>query len=131
MKAAYDNTEEFEQRIADFIIQLDRVDAFVRRSEKRAARVQFEAILDDIQSFSDGLSVPIGAMVIGAQLGFLSGGKVIRGRIPAAIVGLGLGWLYGQHSRKTERGVLEALIARASQTASRIEELEAASKQNS
>ncbi len=121
---------EFEGRISDFITQLERIDRFVARGEKRAARAQFESLLDEIQEYSNELSIPVDTMVVGAQMGFMSGGKIVRGRLPAALVGAAIGWLYGQHARSEQRITLDQLVRRAASTAGRVEALEMQKKES-
>ena len=120
---------EFEGRISEFLTQLERIDRFVARGEKRASRAQFETFLDDLQAYSNELSIPVDTMVVGAQLGFMSGGNVIRGRLPAALMGAALGWLYGQHARSDQRRTLDQLVQRTALTANRIAALENQKKQ--
>ncbi len=115
---------EFEGRISEFLIKLERIDRFVARQERRAARAQFESLLDEIQAYSNTLSIPVDTMVVGAQLGFMSGGKLLRGRLPAALMGAAMGWLYGQHERSDQRETLNHLVKKAALTANAIDHLE-------
>ncbi len=129
MSNFFEPNTEFEGRISDFLTQLERIDRFVARGEKRASRAQFESLLDQIQEYSNELSIPVDTMVVGAQLGFMSGGKIVRGRLPAAVIGAAFGWLYGQHARGEQRTTLDQLVRRAALTANAIDALEKRKKQ--
>ena len=116
-------SKEFDHRIDEYLSDLIRIEAHIRRREKRAARAQLEGLLDELQGFSDEISVPVCAMVVGAQMGFMSGGS-LRGRIPAAVLGCGFGWLYGQSTLTQKRRTLGQLIERTAVTAIALDALE-------
>lgn len=115
---------EFDARIDAFLTSLAAVEAFIGRGEPRAARARFEILLDEIQEFSDEIAIPVNSMVVGAQMGFMSGGKLIRGRIPAALIGAGLGWLAGQANLVDKRKTLHRLLERVAITATALDRLE-------
>lgn len=92
-------TEQVEHRIDHFGNRLLQVQAHLRRGEKRAARAKIEGLHEEIMDFRDDITFPIQHTVIGAQIGLLSGkGSIVRGRLPAALLGAVAGWMYGQGS---------------------------------
>ncbi len=110
-----------DRQVTDFAQRLFRIEAHIRRGEKRAAKAQLEGFLLDLAQFTEEIEVPIEAMIIGAQLGFFSGGGV-RGRLPAAVLGAMAGWLYGQQSALSYQRDLEAIVVRVGELAMMIEQ---------
>ncbi len=88
---------QIEQRLGQYATRLFRVEAHIRQGEVRAARKRLEGLLEDIEQFERDVKFPAELTIVGAQLGFLSGkGHLLRGRLPAALLGATAGWLYGQ-----------------------------------
>lgn len=85
-----------EQRIGHYATRLFRIEAHLRRGERRAARAQLAGFVDELQSYRMSMEFPLQATVVGAQMGLLSGdGPLVRGRVAAAVLGAAAGWLYG------------------------------------
>lgn len=100
---------QMEQRLGDVSREILRIEAHLRRGEHRAASARIEGARAQLSSLRKESGAPLQLMVVGSQLGLLSGkGSWLRGRIPAAIVcGVG-GWMYGQsilsgHHRELEQ----------------------------
>jgi hypothetical protein len=88
---------QIEQRLGQYATRLFRVEAHIRQGEVRAARKRLEGLLEDIEQFERDVKFPAELTIVGAQLGFFSGkGHLLRGRLPAALLGATAGWLYGQ-----------------------------------
>lgn len=104
-----DATAEIELRLNDYALRLGRIDAHLRRGEKRAARAQLDGFLEELVEFAREIELPLETIVVGAQLGFFSGGELLRGRLPGAVVGGLAGWLYGQQVMRRHLTALEAL----------------------
>lgn len=104
-----DATAEIELRINDYALRLGRVDAHLRRGEKRAAKAQLDGFLEELVEFSKEIELPLETIVVGGQLGFFSGGELFRGRLPGALLGAAAGWLYGQQVMQRHRLAIEAL----------------------
>lgn len=104
-----DATAEIELRLSDYAVRLARIDAHVRRGDQRAARGELHGFLEELIDFSDELKLPLETVVVGAQLGFFSGGRILRGRLPGAVLGAAAGWLYGQQVMQRHRRAVEQL----------------------
>jgi len=104
-----DATAEIELRINDYNQRLQRIDAHLRRGEKRAATAQLAGFLEELVEFSQEIELPLETIVVGTQLGFFSGGELFRGRLPGALLGAATGWLYGQQVLQRHRLAVEAL----------------------
>ena len=102
-------TAQIEERIDEYLRRLERIDAHMRRGERRAAAAQLDGFLEELIDFARELEMPLETMVIGAQLGFFSGGEFLRGRIPGAVLGVAAGWLYGQQVMQRHRLAIEEL----------------------
>jgi gas vesicle protein len=86
-----------EQRIGEYATRLLRIEAHIRRGEKRAAAARLVGFRQEIAKFMHELEFPLEMTIIGSQLGFFSGkGSFLTGRLPGAIVGAMAGWLFGQ-----------------------------------
>lgn len=104
-----DATAEIENRLADYGLRLGRIDAHLRRGERRAATAQLHGFLEELILFSKEIELPLETVVVGAQLGFFSGGELLRGRLPGTLIGAAAGWLYGQQVMQRHRLAVEAL----------------------
>ena len=107
-----DTSADVDQRLGEFSARVFRVEAHLRRGERRAARAQLDGFLEEIDAFSREMELPLETIIVGAQLGFFSGGSLLRGRIPGAMIGAAAGWLYGQHSLQNHRLFLEEILTR-------------------
>lgn len=107
-----DSTAEIGVRLQEYGGRLQAIEAHLRRGEKRAARARLDGFLEELIDFARDVEVPVETMVVGAQLGFFSGGELLRGRLPCAVIGAAAGWLYGQQVLREHRLALEALAER-------------------
>lgn len=104
-----DATAEIELRLNDYDLRLSRIEAHLRRGETRAARAQLDGFLEELVEFAREIELPLETIVVGAQLGFFSGGEFLRGRLPGALLGAAAGWMYGQQVLQRHRRALESL----------------------
>lgn len=104
-----DATAEIELRINDYALRLGRIDAHVRRGERRAATAQLSGFLEELVEFAREIELPLETIVVGSQLGFFSGGELFRGRLPGALLGAAAGWLYGQQVMQRHRIAIQAM----------------------
>ena len=116
-----DSNAETDQRLGEYSARLFRIEAHLRRGEKRAAGAQLDGFIDELARFADDMDFPLETMIVGSQLGFFTGGPLLRGRLPAALVGGLVGWFYGQQSLRLHRMHLEDLFARVGQCAMLLE----------
>lgn len=107
-----DTTADIDLAVSEFEARLARIESHLRRGEKRAARARLTGFLEELVEFAHEIELPLETIVVGSQLGFFSGGSVLRGRIPAALIGGVAGWLYGQQVLQRHRLVLESLAER-------------------
>ena len=107
-----DTSADTENRLGEYSSRLFRIEAHLRRGEKRAARAQLDGFLDELEVFAGEMELPLETMIVGAQLGFFSGGSLLRGRVPGAILGLAAGWLYGQQTTVHHRIYLDEIVDR-------------------
>ena len=88
---------EAEARTNEYIARVYRVRQHLDAGERRAALRRLEGLADELVRYRRELEMPMVLMILGSQAGFFSGrGNLVRGRLPAAVVGGALGWLYGQ-----------------------------------
>lgn len=104
-----DSTAEVEARIREYAARLHTIEAHVRRGERRAARARLDGFLEELIDFANEVELPVETMIVGAQLGFFSGGELLRGRLPATVIGMAAGWLYGQQTMRRSRLALEEI----------------------
>ncbi len=107
-----DATSEIDARLRDYDARLRTIEAHIRRGERRAALARLDGFLDELLQFVREVELPWETVIVGAQLGFFSGGEVLRGRIPSAFLGAAAGWLYGQQMVLSRRVALERLAQR-------------------
>ncbi len=100
---------QMEQRLGEVSREILRIEAHLRRGESRAAGARIAGARDQLRSLRGESDTPLQLLVVGSQLGLLSGGgSWLRGRLPAALLcGVG-GWMYGQsiladHQRELEQ----------------------------
>lgn len=104
---------QVENRIGHYATRLFRIEAHLRQGETRAARQRLDGFLDELEDFENDLEFPFEMTIVGTQVGFLSGkGSILRGRIPAALLGGVLGWLFGQSTAHTYRDAIQELKLR-------------------
>lgn len=107
-----DTAADFEHRLGELSATLFRVESHIRREEFRAATALVNTMLDEFEQLSQDMELPLETVVVGAQLGFFSGGSLFRGRLPGALIGATAGWLYGQHMLQKHRIFLNELLSR-------------------
>ena len=100
-----------DQRVDYFTARLYRIEVHLRRKEERAARAQLDGLLEELVAFKQDIAFPAEYVIAGANVGLLSGkGSLVRGRLPAVVVGAVAGWLYGQASRSRQHGFIDELL---------------------
>jgi hypothetical protein len=100
-----------DQRVDYFTARLYRIEVHLRREEERAARAQLDGLLEELVEFKRDIAFPGEYVIAGANVGLLSGkGSLVRGRLPALLVGAAAGWLYGQASRARQHGFIDELL---------------------
>ena len=104
-----DSTADIDLRLNEYRSRLARIEAHLRRGEKRAARARLEGFLEELIDFAREIELPLETIVVGSQVGFFTGGEFFRGRLPGAIIGAVAGWLYGQQVLQRHRLMLEVL----------------------
>lgn len=107
-----DTAADFEHRLGELSARLFRIESHLRRKEFRAARALVEGMLDEFEQLDRDMQLPLETIVVGAQLGFFSGGSVLRGRIPGTLIGAAAGWLYGQQALQKHRRFMGELFGR-------------------
>lgn len=107
-----ETSADFEHRLGDLSARLFRVESHMRRGEHRAARAQIDNLLGEFDQLAKDMELPLETVIVGAQLGFFSGGALFRGRIPGAFLGATIGWLYGQQALQKHRLFLSDLLKR-------------------
>jgi hypothetical protein len=122
-------TSQIENQLGQFATRLLRIEAHVRQGDLRAATHRLDGFFQELDEFEDDIEFPIELVVVGSQLGFLSGGgSWIRGRIPAALVGGAAGWLFGQSAAHEYRETIQELKLRAQALALQLEEAAASAE---
>lgn len=102
---------QMEQRMGDISREVLRIEAHLRRRELRAARARIDGVRQQLLALHKGSDGAMQLTLVGAQLGFLSGGDWLRGRLPAALLGGLGGWMYGQSLLTKQRHEIEHLAA--------------------
>ncbi len=116
-------TSQIENQLGQFATRLLRIEAHVRQGDLRAATHRLDGFFQELDEFEDDMEFPIELVVVGSQLGFLSGnGSWVRGRIPAALIGGAAGWLFGQSAAHEYRETIQELKLRAQALALQLEE---------
>ena len=110
-----DSSTDNERRIGEYTTRLFRIESHIRRGERRAARAQLNGMLDELDLLAREMELPLETIVVGAQLGFFSGGSLMRGRVPGAVIGAMAGWLYGQHNQQQFRRLIMELVERVAE----------------
>ncbi|MBA2662955.1 MAG: hypothetical protein H0U74_11705 [Bradymonadaceae bacterium] len=102
-----------EQRLGQYATRLFRIEAHIRRGERRAARAQMRGFVDELIAHRKSMEFPMQSTLIGAQMGLLGGGgSLVRGRLPGALIGALAGWLYGNHMVSRQHFYIDELISR-------------------
>ncbi|MFP4597822.1 MAG: hypothetical protein ACOC9W_02945 [Persicimonas sp.] len=103
-----------EQRIGEYATRLLRIEAHLRRGEKRAAAARLQGFRQEVDQFMRELEFPMEMTIIGSQLGFFSGkGSLLKGRLPGALLGAVAGWFYGQSQTANHQRYLDEIGQRA------------------
>lgn len=110
-----ESSTDNERRIGEYTTRLFRIESHIRRGERRAARAQLNGMLDELDAMAREMELPLETMIVGAQLGFFSGGSLVRGRLPSAVIGAMAGWLYGQHNQSHVRRLILELVERVAE----------------
>lgn len=116
MASFLETSAQTDRQVTEFAQRLFRIEAHIRRGERRAARAQLQGFLRDLARFTEEIEFPVETVIIGAQLGFFSGGSV-RGRLPGAILGGIAGWLYGQQAALSHHRDIETIVVRVAELA--------------
>ncbi len=88
--------QQLEHRLGEVSREVLRIESHLRRGEFRAAKARIGGARMQVEGLKTDRSAVMQTTLVGAQLGLLSGGHWLRGRLPAAILlGLG-GWMVGQ-----------------------------------
>ena len=83
--------------VEDLNTQLIRVQIHIKRQELRAATKRLEIVFQELASLERRASLPTEYMLVGLNIGLLTGGRsILRGRVPAALLGAAAGWCFGQ-----------------------------------
>lgn len=103
-----------ETRLGEYAMRLFQVEAHLRRGELRAAYARLQGLAQELEAFGRENEFPAAAVLIGAQLGLMSGGDAwLRGRLPAAMLGAAAGWLAGHSLSNRHRRHILDMIERA------------------
>jgi hypothetical protein len=102
-----------EMRLGEYAMRLLQIEAHMRRGEHRAARARLEGMADELEAFGRENEFPIAMVLIGGQLGLMSGsGHMLRGRLPGALLGAAAGWLVGHSLSCKHRRYLDEILER-------------------
>lgn len=115
-----ESSAQTDRQVTEFAQRLFRIEAHIRRGERRAARAQLQGFIHDLAHFTEEIEFPLETVIIGAQLGFFSGGSM-RGRLPGAFIGAVAGWLYGQQAALSHQRDIEAIVVRVGELATMID----------
>ncbi len=107
-------TSAHRQRIDELASRLIRVESHIRRGEKRAARARLQGFYREAEALLEQLELPYEFVLVGANVGMLSGkGSLLRGRLPAALLGAVAGWMVGQINVMRQEEALGEVITHA------------------
>lgn len=102
-----------ELRLGEYAMRLFRIESHISRGELRAATARVAGLADELDAFRREIGFPVEMVLIGSQLGLLSGkGPLLRGRIPGVILGSVAGWFVGHSLTSKTRRSLDELAAR-------------------
>ena len=105
-----------KQKVDELGARLARVEIHIRRGEKRAARARLLGFYEEADALLKELEFPIDFVLVGANIGLLTGkGSMLRGRLPAALLGGVLGWLAGQTSVLSQQRFIGELVEHSQQ----------------
>lgn len=100
---------QVEERLGELSREILRIEAHVRRGEQRAALARIRGARHQLSTFQGDRETAMQVALVGAQMGLLSGGDWLKGRLPAALIGGLGGWLYGQSITSNQRAELQEL----------------------
>jgi len=104
---------QIENRLGHYATRLFRIEAHLRQGDTRAARHRLDGFLEDLEALERDVEFPFEMAIVGSQVGFLSGkGAILRGRLPAALLGGVLGWLFGHSTAHSYRDAIQELKLR-------------------
>ena len=102
-----------EMRLGEYAMRLVRIESHIGRGELRAARARIAGLADELEDFRREIDFPVEMVLIGSQLGLLSGkGSLLRGRLPGVILGGVAGWFIGHSLTAQNRRYLDEIVAR-------------------
>jgi|GEM_PF-1756598 len=102
-----------EIRLGEYAMRLLQIESHIGRGELRAARARIAGLADELEAYRQETSFPIEMVLIGSQLGLLSGkGPLVRGRLPGVILGGVAGWFVGHSLTSRNRRYLQEIIQR-------------------
>lgn len=100
-----------EERLGEVSREILRIESHIRRGEMRAATARIQGARAQLQALQADRETSMQLAIVGAQMGLLSGGDWLRGRLPAALIcGIG-GWMYGQSLSNSQSEELEEMEA--------------------
>lgn len=106
-----DLANQQDHRVEHYAARLYRIEIHLRRKERRAARAQLDNMVLELQDLERELELPLEFVLAGANLGLLSGkGSTLRGRLPATLLGVAAGWLFGQAATVEKRRLVRELL---------------------
>lgn len=99
-----------EMRLGEYAMRLLQVEAHIRRGELRAATARIAGMAEELDAFRHQIGFPAEMVLIGTQLGLLSGrGPLLRGRLPGVVLGGLAGWFVGQSLTAKHRRYLDEI----------------------
>ena len=110
-------------RVDELSSRLTRIEIHLRRGELRAAHARILGFYEDAEGLLRDLDLPLEFILAGANVGALSGkGSLVRGRLPAALLGAVAGWMVGQASVLKQERFIGELVRRVQEIELLLEE---------
>ena len=107
---------EDDQQLRELDQFLRRIEAHVRKKNFRAARAEYTFFLHEVERFAEKLEAPYAYMLIGAQMGLLSGrNSILQSYLPCSLLGSVCGWMIGHMTMTWQRQALHAMLDRMAQ----------------
>lgn len=102
-----------EMRLGEYAMRLVQIESHIGRGELRAARARIAGLADELEAYRQEANFPVEMVLIGSQLGLLSGkGPLVRGRLPGVLLGGVAGWFIGHSLTWRNRRYLQEIIER-------------------